>query len=183
MLQQSAAHAQIDSESAKAMMPEYHIGTLSPAAREALVNRPPATDTTSDGAVFLSPRTWRTATLLSKRVVSWDTRIFTFSLDHATQTLGLPVGQHLMIKLRDAKGEAIVRPYTPLSDDATVGTVDVLVKVYFEEVEKGTKGGKMTLALDALCMFTYSPHMRKFCLGTNVGNSQRWDSKSTSRAQ
>ncbi|KAI5857958.1 nitrate reductase [Tricharina praecox] len=143
----------IHSESAKAMMPKYHVGTLSSAAQEALANKSTASDTSlSNNAIFLNPRSWRCATLISKREVSWDTRIFTFSLDHATQTLGLPVGQHLMIKLRDAKGEVIVRPYTPLSDDTSAGTVEVLVKVYFEELEKGTKGGEMTLALDALSL-------------------------------
>lgn len=143
----------IHSESAKAMMPEYHIGTLSSAAQEALATRSTAPDTSSlNNGVFLDPRSWRCASLVSKRVVSWDTRIFTFSLNHATQMLGLPVGQHLMIKLRDANGEAIVRPYTPLSDGTSVGTVDVLVKVYFEEPDKGSKGGKMTLALDALSL-------------------------------
>jgi len=145
-------------------MPKYHIGTLSSAAQEALAIRTTAPDTSSpNNGVFLDPRSWRCASLVSKRVVSWDTRIFTFSLNHATQALGLPVGQHLMIKLRDAKGEAIVRPYTPLSDGASVGTVDVLVKVYFEEPDRGSKGGKMTLALDALCKHP-SIHPSKFCL-------------------
>ena len=131
-------------------MPGYHIGTLDMAAKEALshgdmIGKQPA----EPRATFLHPRTWATALLHSKKVISSDTRIFTFKLQSDTQTLGLPVGQHLMIRLRDpTTGEAVVRAYTPISETSKPGFIDVLVKVYFDTRE--VKGGKMTKALDAL---------------------------------
>uniref|UniRef100_Q8J259 Nitrate reductase [NADPH] n=1 Tax=Tuber borchii TaxID=42251 RepID=Q8J259_TUBBO len=140
----------IHSESAKAMMPKYHIGTLSPAAREALLEQ--ATSSKKEPSeTFLDPRAWCEATLVQKKVVSWDTRIFTFKLDSPAQTLGLPVGQHLLIKIRDEKtGEVITRPYTPISSNTEKGVVHLLVKVYFDTPT--APGGKMTQAMDRLQM-------------------------------
>lgn len=130
------------------MMPEYHIGTLDQASREMLeqdVQSQPASDSDE---IFLQPRAWKKAELLEKRSVSWDTRIFTFKLDHEGQFLGLPVGQHLMVKLKNEKDELIIRAYTPTSHPDRKGTLEVLVKVYFDTPT--SKGGKMTLALDKL---------------------------------
>jgi nitrate reductase (NAD(P)H) len=138
------------------MMPKYHIGTLSPAAREALLNASSAPEISGPTEAFLNPRAWRMSTLISKRQVSWDSRIFTFALNSETQTLGLPVGQHLMIRLKNSHGKSIVRAYTPLSSDAKKGVVDILIKIYFDDEKTGAKGGKMTLALDALRKFTHT---------------------------
>ncbi|RPB02193.1 nitrate reductase [Choiromyces venosus 120613-1] len=139
----------IHSESAKAMMPKYHIGTLSPAARKALLEQ--AASKKEPSETFLDPRAWCQATLIQKKVVSWDTRIFTFELDNPTQTLGLPVGQHLLIRIQDEKtGEVITRPYTPISNNSEKGVVHLLVKVYFDTPT--TPGGKMTTAMDRLQM-------------------------------
>ena len=133
------------------MMPKYHIGTLSPAAREALLEQ--ATSFKKEPSeTFLDPRAWCEATLVQKKVVSWDTRIFTFKLDSPTQTLGLPVGQHLLIKIRDENtGEVITRPYTPISCNTEKGVVHLLVKVYFDTPT--VPGGKMTQAMDRLRRF------------------------------
>lgn len=126
-------------------MPDYHIGTLDPAAREILKN---GSDEQKDtGEVFLQPRVWKKATLCEKKSVSWDTRLFTFKLDHETQTLGLPTGQHLMLKLKESN-ESIIRSYTPISETDRKGTVELLVKIYFDTPT--SKGGKMTMALDKI---------------------------------
>lgn len=139
-----------DSETAKAMMPDFHIGTLDEAAKEALSQGEiAAEETAKPRTMFLQPRAWATAPLHSKKVISRDTRIFTFKLQSDTQTLGLPIGQHLMIRLRDPKTcESIIRPYTPISETSKAGFLDVLVKVYFDT--RDVKGGKMTKAMDAL---------------------------------
>ena len=131
-------------------MPGYHIGTLDAAARVTLSQGEVASEhPAKPRATFLQPRAWSTAVLHSKKVISWDTRIFTFKLETETQTLGLPVGQHLMIRLRDPiTREAIIRAYTPISDTSRAGFIDVLVKIYFDTRE--VKGGKMTKAMDAL---------------------------------
>lgn len=134
------------------MMPALHIGTLTESAKLALSKQViEVSSSSSSGEHFLDPRVWKPSTLVSKRVVSWDTRIFTFRLDNADQILGLPVGQHLMLRIQDPKTkEVIVRSYTPISRGEEKGVLDLLVKVYFGT--NTTAGGKMTTALDNLGM-------------------------------
>lgn len=130
-------------------MLDYHIGSLDESSRRLLSEGEPTAEPTSPRPVFLDSRVWHKSILHSKKTVSWDTRIFTFQLDHATQTLGLPTGQHLMIRLRDpATRESIIRSYTPISETSQPGFCDVLVKLYLDSHERA--GGRMTKALDAL---------------------------------
>lgn len=144
------ANTRADSETAKAMMPDYHIGSLDEASRKLLSEGEVQSEESSEPRpVFLDSKNWRKSILHSKKAVSWDTRIFTFKLEHEEQTIGLPIGQHLMIRLRDpVTREAIIRSYTPISETTKKGYLDVLVKVYFDT--KARKGGKMTQAMDAL---------------------------------
>ncbi|KAJ5451948.1 Eukaryotic molybdopterin oxidoreductase [Penicillium cf. griseofulvum] len=138
----------IHSETAKAMMPDYHIGTLDKTSLEALKSDS-AAGSDEQRAVFLQSRAWAKATLTEKRDVSWDTRIFVFDLEHEKQTLGLPIGQHLMIKVQDpSNNEAVIRSYTPMSDTSLIGKMELLVKIYFPT--ERIPGGKMTMALDKL---------------------------------
>lgn len=131
-------------------MTDYHIGTLSEEDRRALADGDAEPESTSEPSpVFLEPRRWKRSTLQSKTTVSWDTRIFRFKLEHDEQTLGLPTGQHMMIRLRDpVTREMIIRSYTPISETTEAGFVDVLVKIYFDTKER--KGGKMSQAIDQL---------------------------------
>ncbi|KAH7084508.1 nitrate reductase [Paraphoma chrysanthemicola] len=139
----------IHSETAKAMMPDYHIGSLDEASRKVLAEGEPVNESSEPRDIFLDPRVWNKTLLHSKKPVSWDTRIFTFKLDHDEQALGLPTGQHLMIRLRDpVTREAIIRSYTPISQTSKKGFVDVLIKIYADSKEKA--GGKMTKALDSI---------------------------------
>jgi nitrate reductase (NAD(P)H) len=125
------------------MMPKYHVGSLDDAAKSALAETELEADPSSEPrATFLQPKVWRKSILTGKKIVSWDTRIFTFRLDHPEQTLGLPVGKHLMVRLRDpVTREAIIRSYTPISKIGDKGTMEMLVKVYFDT--PSGKGGKM----------------------------------------
>lgn len=130
-------------------MPTYHIGSLDEASRKILADGEPQVESTEPRPVFLDTRVWHKALLHTKSTVSWDTRIFTFKLQHDEQPLGLPTGQHLMIRLRDpVTREAIIRSYTPISQTTKKGYCDVLVKVYFDTKERA--GGKMTQALDSI---------------------------------
>lgn len=130
------------------MMPDYHIGTLDKTSLEALKSDS-AAGSDEPREVFLQSRAWTKATLTEKREVSWDTRIFVFDLEHKEQTLGLPIGQHLMIKVQDpSNNEAVIRSYTPMSDTNLIGKMELLVKVYFPT--DSIPGGKMTMALDKL---------------------------------
>jgi nitrate reductase (NAD(P)H) len=132
------------------MMPDYHIGTLDAAAKRTL-NASGGPQLKEDGRreVFLQPKKWSTVKLYAKEKISWDTRIFTYKLDHDDQILGLKTGQHLMMRLRDpVTRRAIVRCYTPISETDQKGFVDVLIKVYFGSETR--KGGGMSTAIDAL---------------------------------
>jgi nitrate reductase (NAD(P)H) len=133
------------------MMPKYHIGSLDEASMKVLSEGDVQEQTTTapPRATFLQSRSWTKAILHEKQTISWDTRIFKFKLEHTEQTLGLPIGQHLMIRLRDpVTREAIIRSYTPISEPKQQGFMDVLVKVYFDQ--PGAKGGKMSQSLDGL---------------------------------
>lgn len=132
------------------MMPEYHLGTLDEASRAVLSEGEAQPDGPKEKRdTFLQPRVWNQAVLTEKKIISWDTRIFTYRLEHEDQTLGLPIGQHLMVRLRDAgTKEAIIRSYTPMSETNKKGFVELLVKVYFNTKEMA--GGKMTMAMEAL---------------------------------
>lgn len=138
-----------DSENAKAMLRTYHIGTLDKESRAILSgDAATATDNTSR-ETFLQAKTWSKAILCKKTSISPDTKIFTFKLDHENQKIGLPTGQHLMMRLRDpATREAIIRSYTPYSDGSDCGVLEILIKIYYDTPER--KGGVMTQALDSI---------------------------------
>ncbi|KAJ7485300.1 hypothetical protein FB451DRAFT_52602 [Mycena latifolia] len=141
----------IHSETAKAMMPSYHVGTLDAAAKKTL-SASGIPQEEREREVFLQPRTWSVARLHAKTKVSWDTQIFTYKLDREDQSLGLhTAGQHLLMRLRDpVTREAIVRAYTPISEIDKKGYVDVLIKVYSGSGTR--KGGTMSVAMDSLPM-------------------------------
>lgn len=134
------------------MMPDHHIGSLDEASKLILSEgemNAGIENSTKPEPNFLKFRSWAKAILHSKRTISWDSRIFTFKLQQDNQILGLPVGQHLFLRLRDPiTREAIVRPYTPISEVSRRGYMDILVKSYLDAQDFG--GGKMTLALDSL---------------------------------
>lgn len=130
------------------MMPDYHIGALDAASLKAL-NSNTGAMSNEPRPTFLQSRAWSKLKLSEVTTVSWDTRIFVFDLEHEKQTLGLPIGQHLMIKVNDPDSkEAIIRSYTPISDTHMEGKLELLVKIYFPT--KDVPGGKMTMALDKL---------------------------------
>ena len=131
-------------------MPDYHIGTLDKASLEAL-NEKSTESSIEPRPTFLQSSSWARMKLSEVKNVSWDTRIFVFDLEHEKQTLGLPIGQHLMIKVPDlTTKESIIRSYTPISDTALEGKMELLVKIYFPN--GNIPGGKMTMALDALSL-------------------------------
>jgi len=88
--------------------------------------------------------------LIEKEVINHDTRRFRLQLPSSQHILGLPVGQHIFLTAR-VKGELVIRAYTPVSSDDDEGFVDLVVKVYFKEVNpKFPDGGKMTQHLESL---------------------------------
>lgn len=140
----------VDSETAKSMMQTHHLGTLDETSKLILKSNErqvKLSDTFSP--TFLSPRSWKSATLHAKQAISWDTRIFTFQLESEDQMLGLPKGQHLVMRVWDpVNEEAVIRPYTPLPTAPKKGYVDILIKLYF--ATQDAIGGRMSLVLDRI---------------------------------
>jgi nitrate reductase (NAD(P)H) len=139
----------IHSETARAMMQDFHIGTLDTKGRSKLRLTDIAGDQITQNDTHLTPISWTKAVLMSKRGVSRDTRIFIFKLDDHDQKPGVPVGKHLLLRLRDSRTkEILIRPYTPISDVNKKGVIDLLVKVYF--ANEDSKLGRMSRAIDAM---------------------------------
>merc|ERR1712032_352104 len=64
--------------------------------------------------------------------------------------LGLPTGQHIFLKAK-YEGKFVMRPYSPMTDDKTLGHVDFIIKVYFKNVHpKFPEGGKMSQHLESM---------------------------------
>lgn len=127
-------------------MRDYHIGSLDEDGRKQLGASADQEELPSSRNEFLHPRHWVKATLGSIKTLSSDTKVFNFTFDQH-QTVGLPIGQHLMLRIKDpANGESIIRAYTPVSEGTQKGSVDLLIKLYLPTA--ALAGGKMTTALD-----------------------------------
>ncbi|KAF8072837.1 CBR1 [Scenedesmus sp. PABB004] len=114
---------------------------------------------------FLSAAEFKAARLVRIDQLTHNTKRFVFELEHPKQRLGLPTGQHITFLTKGADGKDVYRPYTPVTDDDTLGRVEFVIKVY--------PGGKMTQALDAMAVgdtmamkgprgrFTYARNMKR----------------------
>lgn len=135
-------------------MPDYHIGILDKEAMKALNSGSQDAESDSTRAVFLQAKAWSKAVLDTKVDVSHDSKIFSFRLDHDEQTFGLPVGMHVLMRLRDpATRKAIIRAYTPISYGDAKGRLDLVVKIYRKTATR--PGGEMTQALDSIPLGHY----------------------------
>lgn len=92
--------------------------------------------------VFKGDGEWVDLKLTNIKPVSHDTRIYTFSFPDANQTSGLVVASAILTKFVTAKGNNVIRPYTPISDVEQKGSFDLLVKTY--------EGGKMSVHIHNL---------------------------------
>lgn len=94
--------------------------------------------------------------LIRKTVLSHDTAEFVFGLPTPESILGLPTGQHISLRYFETdkttgKKVQIMRSYTPISDNTTLGEVILVVKVYRAGVHpKFPEGGKLSQHLDSL---------------------------------
>uniref|UniRef100_A0A061S6L3 NADH-cytochrome b5 reductase n=1 Tax=Tetraselmis sp. GSL018 TaxID=582737 RepID=A0A061S6L3_9CHLO len=91
---------------------------------------------------FLKPDTFQDLELVERRELNHNTRWFRFALPHPEQPVGLPVGQHISLRVFGEDGKEISRPYTPVSGEDQLGFVDFVIKIYPK--------GEMTPLLDAL---------------------------------
>lgn len=120
--------------------------------------------------------------LISKQIVSHDSRIFRFALPAKELRLGLPVGRHVFLYGK-AQGKTVVRAYTPISSNSEddMGFVSFLIKIYFAgENPAHPEGGAFSQYLENLHLgsqiemkgpighFTYHSN-GEFSLGNDIG--------------
>jgi len=83
--------------------------------------------------------------LIAKRRISHDVRVFTFGLPDRNRPLNLATCACILaVGAADGEGKPVVRPYTPVSTNAQVGSFDLMVKIY--------PGGIMSSFLDTLVL-------------------------------
>ncbi|XRB04661.1 nitrate reductase [Pycnococcus provasolii] len=97
----------------------------------------------AQAAICLNPRKWVKVKLAEIHWISPDTVLVRFALTSPQHVLGLPTGQHFMIKGKDSEGKLVIRAYTPTSPNTDVGFVDLVIKVYFPCPEYPL-GGKLS---------------------------------------
>ncbi|KAH7335973.1 nitrate reductase [Rhizoctonia solani] len=137
----------IHSPDAKKKMAAYHIGTLLKGEGD-LQDNFSAEDSISP--TFLHKTKWKPVKLQTIVPISPDTSIFRFTLQAPDQPLGLPVGQHVYVRLRRKDtGEMVQRAYTPVSREREAGHIDLLVKMYLPTGEY-PQGGKMSIGFNQL---------------------------------
>jgi nitrate reductase (NAD(P)H) len=137
----------IHSDNSKRMLQKFHIGKLEEDKKEDKeLNE--VQQVVEKTATLLNPKVWKKITLFNKEIISRDSRIFHFELEHAEQTTGLPVGMHFFIRLKGEDGKFVMRAYTPKSNHKTKGKLEILIKVYFPKDD--IPGGKMTMLMENL---------------------------------
>ncbi|TVY61060.1 Nitrate reductase [Fusarium oxysporum f. sp. cubense] len=135
----------LHSDEAEKLLPAYHIGKLSSSSIESPTMTPlkPQEACTP----FLQRDSWKKVVLHEKHRPSHDTRLFTLRWHDDSQEFGLPVGKHILLRLKSPiSGEQIVRAYTPIAASYESGEVDLVVKIYHDTDTR--KGGKMTTTID-----------------------------------
>ncbi|KAI9637192.1 putative NADH-cytochrome b5 reductase 1 [Dioszegia hungarica] len=80
----------------------------------------------------LDPVEWRSFKLIAKDHLSHNTALYKFGLPRPTDTLGLPIGQHISV-MAELDGKQVMRSYTPTTLEEDKGHFDLVVKTY----EKG----------------------------------------------
>lgn len=151
----------IHSDHAKALLDTYRIGELITSGYVSDASVHGASDLSHLAPIrevvhvpvpvaLANPREKVQCTLVSKKSISHDVRIFRFALPSADQLLGLPVGKHIFL-CATIDGKLCMRAYTPTSPVDVVGHFELLIKVYFKgEHPKFPNGGLMSQHLDSL---------------------------------
>lgn len=99
----------------------------------------------------LNPDQWILFELIDKISLTHDVRRFRFALPSKDHVVGLPIGQHISLKFTDAEGKAVIRSYTPTTNDKDdKGYFEFCVKIYSPAPPKFPLGGKMSQHLDSL---------------------------------
>ncbi|KAF9904646.1 hypothetical protein EC991_002520 [Linnemannia zychae] len=154
----------IHSVKAREMLAKYYIGELVasiPEPSESLQVQPapiglvtplpgrslsPSTATQT----FLAPKKWQDITLIKKIHLTHNTRLFRFAFGHPDQLLGLPLGNHVFLRIK-SNDSLYIRAYTPTSLPDQQGHLDLVVKIYFKDTDpRFPAGGVVSQYLDAM---------------------------------
>lgn len=87
------------------------------------------TSKSSSSRTVLDKDIFREFPLVQRTAISHNTAMYRFGLPRPTDTLGLPIGQHISIAA-NIDGKEIVRSYTPTSGDDDKGHFDLVIKSY-----------------------------------------------------
>ncbi|KAI8550948.1 hypothetical protein RHMOL_Rhmol06G0146300 [Rhododendron molle] len=101
-------------------------------------------------SVALVPREKFPCKLVEKISISHDVRKFRFALPSEDQVLGLPAGKHIFL-CGKIDGKLCMRGYTPTSTVDQMGYFELVVKIYFKDVNpRFPNGGLMSQHLESL---------------------------------
>ncbi|WOK95913.1 NADH--cytochrome b5 reductase 1 [Canna indica] len=78
----------------------------------------------------LDPENFKDFKLVEKKQLSHNVAKFRFALPTSTSELGLPIGQHISCRGKDAAGEEVIKPYTPTTLDSDLGCFELVIKMY-----------------------------------------------------
>ena len=92
--------------------------------------------------VFKGDDQWVDLKLTKKMKLTHDTSYYTFDFGNKDAESGLITASCVLTKYVTAKGNNVIRPYTPVSDPSQKGTVDFIIKTYEQ--------GKMSKHIDEL---------------------------------
>ncbi|KAI0395837.1 ferredoxin reductase-like protein [Xylariaceae sp. FL0594] len=80
-------------------------------------------------AGWLHPTTFQELPLVRKDLIAPNTLRLVFALPTSETVLGLPIGQHIAITA-EVEGQTVTRSYTPVSNNADRGTLELIIKCY-----------------------------------------------------
>ncbi|XP_021720626.1 NADH--cytochrome b5 reductase 1-like [Chenopodium quinoa] len=78
----------------------------------------------------LDPETFKEFKLVKRTELSHNVAKFRFALPSSDSVLGLPIGQHISCRGKDANGEDVMKAYTPTTLDSDVGYFELVIKMY-----------------------------------------------------
>ncbi|KAI1084817.1 cytochrome B5 [Whalleya microplaca] len=78
---------------------------------------------------WLHPSAYQNLPLIKKELVAPNTYRLVFELPTSQTILGLPIGQHVAIQAV-IDGQAVTRSYTPVSNNADTGVLELVIKCY-----------------------------------------------------
>lgn len=138
----------IHSANAREMLAKYYIGelveTLPVPVESAMVKhvaseviKSPSSSPSSSVATvrtFINTKKWQDIALVEKINLTHNTRLLRFKYGEPDQLLGLPLGNHLLVRVK-TNDSLHIRAYTPTSPPDAKGHFDLVIKVYFKDVD------------------------------------------------